>query len=201
MQPAPIAQRARALREALEDKGLVPDGFLVRTGQLDRASSRVANWRRDSTISRLYGEAVLACSESAIARCRGHHRVALSHAKDAVESTSSPERHRYRVDAYCSLIERAVEAGALETARPYVEELSSWRDIQIGEQRCDIYHAEAAYYRALAAQAGPAGDPADAERRAKRAEEAARSAARVIDERLGTDHHILELDDSCCPVG
>jgi tetratricopeptide (TPR) repeat protein len=196
--------------------------YLLRTNRIDRASFYLERWRdyNEGGSSRYDSCAMLACAESLVARARGDHEMALDRARVAVVRTEDAERNRYRTSASCALIESAVAAGELETARPHVEAIEGWGNVAIGEQQCDVYLATAAFYRALgrrqesdgevsggAPDRGSfAGSREDAgagawERQAELAEQAGRNEARAMDERVGSEHRRREIGEGLRPVG
>ncbi len=88
--PAPVAQRARALKEALEDKGLLPDGFL------DTFEARIDDqfhWRNGARVvarawwdpdyrQRLLSDGTAACAELGFEGPEGEYIVVLEDAPD-----------------------------------------------------------------------------------------------------------------------
>ncbi len=100
-QPAPIAQRARALREALEEKGLLPDGFL------DTVEARLDDqfhWRNGAQVvarawtdpdyrERLLADGTAACVELGFEGPQGEYIVVLE---------DSPDLHNVIVCTQCS---------------------------------------------------------------------------------------------------
>ncbi len=100
-QPAPIAQRARALREALEEKGLLPDGFL------DTVAERLDDqfhWRNGAQVvarawtdpdyrQRLLADGTAACAELGFEGPQGEYIVVLE---------DSPDLHNVIVCTQCS---------------------------------------------------------------------------------------------------
>ncbi len=88
--PAPIAQRARALKEALEDKGLLPDGFLdTFEARIDdqfhwRNGARVVAraWSDPDYRQRLLSDGTAACAELGFEGPEGEYIVVLEDAPD-----------------------------------------------------------------------------------------------------------------------
>jgi proteasome accessory factor A len=196
--------------------------YLLRADRIDQAGVYLDQWRTgvEGGSDRYESRAVLACTESLVARARGEHEAALEHARTAVNQTEDAEQNRYRTRASCALVESAVAVGDLDTARPHVVTLATWREMEIGEQQCDVHHATAAFYRALGRRqeadgegegeggtrdrgsfAGSFGDAAAWERQAEIAERAGRAEAHVMDERLGTEHHVRQVEEGLRPVG
>jgi nitrile hydratase len=89
-QPAAIAERARALQEALEDKGLLPDGFVdnVEAGLDDRFHWRngarvVARaWLDPDYRRRLLADGTAACAELGFEGPQGEYIVVLEDVPD-----------------------------------------------------------------------------------------------------------------------
>ena len=99
--PAPIAQRARALKEALEDKGLLPDGFLDR---FEAGLDELFHWRNGARVvarawldpdyrARLLADGTAACAELGFEGPEGEYIVVLEDA---------PTLHNVVVCAQCS---------------------------------------------------------------------------------------------------
>jgi nitrile hydratase len=100
-QPAPIADRARALQEVLHEKGLIPDGFL------DAVEARVEerfSWRNGARVvarawldpdyrQRLLADGTAACAELGFEGPQGEYIVVLE---------DSPDRHNVIVCTQCS---------------------------------------------------------------------------------------------------
>jgi len=124
--------------------------FLLRTDQIDRANSYVAQWREDlQDASPVLHEIVsLGCAESTIAGRRGQHSTALAHAQSAAARVSSREPNRSRLKAFCVLIESAVAAGEIEMAGRYVTKLDDWGEIEVGEERADVCRVKGLFDRA-----------------------------------------------------
>ena len=88
--PAPIAQRARALKEALEDKGLLPDGFLdTFEARIDdqfhwRNGARVVAraWSDPDYRQRLLSDGTAACAELGFEGPEGEYIVVLEDVPD-----------------------------------------------------------------------------------------------------------------------
>ena len=88
--PAPIEQRARALKEALEDKGLLPDGFLdTFEARIDdqfhwRNGARVVAraWSDPDYRQRLLSDGTAACAELGFEGPEGEYIVVLEDAPD-----------------------------------------------------------------------------------------------------------------------
>jgi nitrile hydratase len=100
-QLAPIADRARALREVLHEKGLIPDGFLE--GVEARVEERFS-WRNGARVvarawldpdyrQRLLGDGTAACAELGFEGPQGEYIVVLE---------DSPGRHNVIVCTQCS---------------------------------------------------------------------------------------------------
>ena len=188
--------------------------YLLRADQIDRANSYAMQWRDEvQDVEVLHDRVLLACAESTIARILGRHSEAVEHAKSAAVRVSSLEHNRYRLNASCALIESAVAAGDLEMAHVYVNQLDEWREIEVGEQQLDVLHAKAVFYRAEVRQqervksrkarrnAYGRISTVDVKLRCEQAEQAERNYASSIDERLGTTHHIREVDADFRPAG
>lgn len=193
--------------------------YLLRTHQLERASSQIDQWREDleGGDSRYDSRVMLSCAASTLARSRGRFDEAFEHAQTAIGCADRAEPNRYRLNAYCAFVESAVAAGKAEAARPYLEVLRSWGHTEIGEQRCDIEVAESVFYRATRQKPqstdrnaqGTTNTPEAAGRHGVSileggflfADHAALVEARNMDEALGTEHHAREVAEGCRPVG
>ena len=97
---APVAQRARALHEALHDKGLLPDGALegieAVVGELDwRNGARVVAkaWTDPKYRARLLRDGTAACAELGFQGPEGEYIVVLE---------NTPELHHVIVCTQCS---------------------------------------------------------------------------------------------------
>lgn len=194
--------------------------YLFRTGQVDRASSYLAQWRAhvEGGSFRHDSNVMLACAETMLARHRGDQEAALRHVRAAAARPDRAERNRYLTAANCALVESAVAVGDLETARPYVELLEGLGDFEIGEQRSDVHLARAGFYRAMGERVTSEGEESSGKknrhlfggssiddgvlkRRAEVAEQTAYTQARGMDDCLETEHHVREIAEGCRPVG
>jgi proteasome accessory factor A len=194
--------------------------YLFRKGQVDRASSYLAQWRAhvEAGPFRYGSNVMLACAESMLARHQGNQEAALRHVRAAAPQPDQADPNRYLTAANCAVVESAVAVGDLETARSYVELLEGLGDFEIGEQRCDVLLARAAFYRAMGERVTLEGGELDGEkdrelfaggsrdvevwgRRGELAEEEACMKARGMDDCLGTEHHVREIGEGCRPVG
>jgi nitrile hydratase len=99
--PAPVAQRARALRGVLEDKGLIPDGFL---DMMQGMAEDEFDWRNGARVvarawldadyrQRLLADGTAACAELGVSGPAGEKIVVLE---------DEPERHNVIVCTQCS---------------------------------------------------------------------------------------------------
>ena len=99
--PAPIAARARAVKEALEEKGLVPDGFIDST---EAAFSEQFHWRNGAKVvakawtdpdyrERLLKDGTAACAELGFEGPEGEYIVVLE---------DQPDLHNVIVCTQCS---------------------------------------------------------------------------------------------------
>ena len=99
--PAPIAARARAVKEALEEKGLVPDGFLDST---ETVFSEQFHWRNGAKVvakawtdpdyrERLLKDGTVACAELGFEGPEGEYIVVLE---------DLPDLHNVIVCTQCS---------------------------------------------------------------------------------------------------
>jgi tetratricopeptide (TPR) repeat protein len=182
--------------------------YLLRAGEVDRAGRYVRQWRRHvQNTDPVHHEIISqACAESTIARLRGQHPEAIQHAQTAVaRACCSREPNRYRLTAYCALIESAVAGGETEVARSYVEDVEAWGEIQIGQQRLDVCHATSAFYRAETDVGRTTGrkrrSSVVSERMCELAEQTARTEASTLDSRLGTTHRAREIESAFRPAG
>ena len=99
--PATVGQRARALREVLEDKGLIPDGFL---DMVQQKAEDEFDWRNGARVvarawldadyrQRLLADGTAACAELGVSGPEGEYIVVLE---------DEPERHNVIVCTQCS---------------------------------------------------------------------------------------------------
>ncbi|MCR9096671.1 MAG: proteasome accessory factor PafA2 family protein [bacterium] len=169
--------------------------YLLRVKRLDRANFYLEEWFDEVKrgVGRPESRIMFHCAESLIARARGDHDRAFERARDAVEHAEGADRNRYRTSARCALVESAIEVGDLNAARPHVEALERWEEIEIGEQHCDVHLVTAAYHRAVEGR--------EREAKAVLAEAAALGVARRMDRLLGTRHHEREMGEGLRPVG
>ena len=100
-QPAAVGRRARALKEALEKKGLIPDGFLV---AVEQRFEETFHWRNGARVvarawldpdyrRRLLGNGTAACAELGFEGPEGEYIVVLE---------DEPELHNVIVCSQCS---------------------------------------------------------------------------------------------------
>lgn len=100
-QPAAVGRRARALKEALEKKGLIPDGFLA---AVEQRFEETFHWRNGARVvarawldpdyrRRLLGNGTAACAELGFEGPEGEYIVVLE---------DEPELHNVIVCTQCS---------------------------------------------------------------------------------------------------
>ncbi len=105
---------------------------------LDRARDRFSR----GELSR-FVQVALSIAESNLALRLGRHREALERASAALDQSAAFTRHRARLSACIAYLEAAAAASALGATGPILEELHTWRDVEIGELRFEQLRAVA----------------------------------------------------------